>query len=302
MRHQRHPHARAAQPDAWVVRRGRRHLASAANGRASITAPTRVGPSAKMPFSLFGGTSDWPTPYPACPSPIVNSIYGCDFVTAPQRVQDKVSDILARFKHDRAFRGKQHGVTHGLWGMSPAEQTRLRIRLTVLWHTLEHLRPSTSAIVELGTYLGSTAMGMRMVMDHLGYRYPEHVLHVYDSFEGLPAPNRSQDGRTELKAGHLRSSIDTYLDRFRSAVSVAELLVSNSSHLCLIPATISLLYLARRASTRPICTRASSATSHPPSTRSASPLPSTTVRHPPYLVTGRTLACRLPLGSHAQCP
>ena len=65
-------------------------------------------------------------------------------------------------------------------------------------------------------YLGSTAMGMRMVMDHLGYRYPEHILHVYDSFRGLPPPDR-RDGRTELQQHQLSSSIDAYLERFRSA-------------------------------------------------------------------------------------
>ena len=161
--------------------------------------------------------SDWPVPYPACPSPIVNSIAGCDFVTiAPPHVRQAVDDILQKFKRDKSFKGQQ-AVTHGLWGISSAEQTRLRIRLTVLWYTLERIRPTRSAIVELGTYLGTTAMGMRMVMDLLGYRYPEHVLHVYDSFRGLPPPSRRNDGRTELQAGHLRSNIDAYLERFRAA-------------------------------------------------------------------------------------
>ena len=104
-----------------------------------------------------------------------------------------------------------------MWGTSKQEQIRLRIKLLVLWHTLEKLKPLKSSIVELGTYLGTTAMGMRMVMDHLNFRYPDHVLHVYDSFAGLPRPDNRRDASTELKAGTLVSSIDRYLDRFRAA-------------------------------------------------------------------------------------
>ena len=150
----------------------------------------------------------WPVPYPVCPSPVVNSIRGCDFVdAAPPHALASIVGMIRRFKS-----GERHGL---LLGSSDAEQARLRVRLLVLWHTLEKLRPRKSAIVELGTYRGTTAMGIRMVMDHLGYRYPEHVLHVYDSFRGLPPPTRA-DGRTELKAGGLSSSIDAYLDRFRA--------------------------------------------------------------------------------------
>ena len=57
-----------------------------------------------MPFA------DWPTPYPACPSPIVNSIAGCDFVTvAPPYVRHTIDAILQKFKGDKRFRGQQSG-------------------------------------------------------------------------------------------------------------------------------------------------------------------------------------------------
>ena len=94
--------------------------------------------------------------------------------------------------------------------------SRLRVRLTALWLTLTRLQPRASAVVELGTYAGTTAMGMRMVMDRLGYRYPRHVLHVFDSFEGLPPPS-AHDRGTILRHGGLNSSIGDYLRRFRSA-------------------------------------------------------------------------------------
>ena len=47
-------------------------------------------------------------------------------------------------------------------------------------------------------------------------RYPRHVLHVFDSFEGLPPPS-AHDRGTFLRRGGLNSSIGDYLRRFRSA-------------------------------------------------------------------------------------
>ena len=63
---------------------------------------------------------------------------------------------------------------------------RLRARLLILWETLQRLQPTSSAIVELGCFVGTSTLGFRMVMDELGFTYPKHVLHVYDSWQGLP--------------------------------------------------------------------------------------------------------------------
>jgi len=157
-------------------------------------------------------------PWPAlnCSWPVVTSATGCDFIqAAPPDVQAQIERIVGHFRSDRRFHTS--AVKHVLDGSTRIEQKRLKIRLTVLWSTLERLKPTQSAIVELGTFVGTTAMGMRMVMDTLGYRYPEHVLHVFDSWEGLPAPRSREGGLGQLKAGGLVSSVDAYLDRFRRA-------------------------------------------------------------------------------------
>ena len=172
---------------------------------------------------------DWPQPYPQCPAGTLNSIAGCNYTDiAPPRVLKRVNEILLNFIHNATFRGcsdhrnrrNQTSCNHSdprlLWGKTAQEQLRLKIKLLVLWHTLETLRPNASAIVELGTFVGTTAMGLRMVMDELGYRYPHHVLHVYDSWQGLPPPTKEDRG-TGLGQGGLTSSIDAYLDRFAAA-------------------------------------------------------------------------------------
>ena len=118
-------------------------------------------------------------PWPAlnCSWPVVTSATGCDFIqAAPPDVQAQIERIVGHFRSDRRFHTS--AVKHVLDGSTRIEQKRLKIRLTVLWSTLERLKPTQSAIVELGTFVGTMAMGMRMVMDTLGYRYPEHVLHV----------------------------------------------------------------------------------------------------------------------------
>ncbi|MGW0731801.1 TylF/MycF/NovP-related O-methyltransferase [Streptomyces sp. NPDC002851] len=58
------------------------------------------------------------------------------------------------------------------------------------------------AVVEVGTFRGATALWMRAVLDTLGEESRE--IHVYDSFQGLPAP--SKEDSDHLGAGELVSS------------------------------------------------------------------------------------------------
>lgn len=79
-------------------------------------------------------------------------------------------------------------------------------RLRVISDELAALsdRRVPGAVVELGTFRGATALWMRAVLDTLGEESRE--IHVYDSFQGLPAPG-DQDS-DHLGAGELVSSPD----------------------------------------------------------------------------------------------
>jgi len=66
-------------------------------------------------------------------------------------------------------------------------------------------------VVELGCNEGQSSVLMRKVMD---YYAPERVLHVYDSFEGLPAANQ-KDGSIPFAAQDLKVPKDILIDNFR---------------------------------------------------------------------------------------
>jgi O-methyltransferase len=56
------------------------------------------------------------------------------------------------------------------------------------------------AIVELGCNAGRTSVFLQMLIDHFA---PERELHLYDSFEGLPAPGTDDP---YLQAGDLKAT------------------------------------------------------------------------------------------------
>src|SRR5262249_9120598 len=65
--------------------------------------------------------------------------------------------------------------------------------------------------VELGCYEGTTAVLLQTTLDQFG---SAKALHVYDSFEGLPAPSAA-DGATAFGAGDCRATQDALLANFR---------------------------------------------------------------------------------------
>jgi O-methyltransferase len=69
-------------------------------------------------------------------------------------------------------------------------------------------------LVELGCYEGKTAVLMQTIIQHWA---PSRRLHVYDSFQGQPAPGRQdrQGSRSPYAAGRLLASVDQVLGNFK---------------------------------------------------------------------------------------
>jgi O-methyltransferase len=65
------------------------------------------------------------------------------------------------------------------------------------------------AVVEIGCYAGRTSVLLRKVIDHFA---PERELHVYDSFQGLPAAGPYDTDYTG--EGQLATSVETLLATF----------------------------------------------------------------------------------------
>ncbi|HET8991647.1 MAG TPA: TylF/MycF/NovP-related O-methyltransferase [Candidatus Saccharimonadales bacterium] len=71
-------------------------------------------------------------------------------------------------------------------------------------------------IVEMGCYIGTTSLFIERLLS----RYPQpRDLHVYDSFEGLPAKQQLDQGAVgqEFKEGELRASKKELVKHFRQA-------------------------------------------------------------------------------------
>ncbi|MGH8895641.1 MAG: TylF/MycF/NovP-related O-methyltransferase [Egibacteraceae bacterium] len=64
-------------------------------------------------------------------------------------------------------------------------------------------------VVELGCHSGRTSVFLQMIIEHFD---PRRTLHVYDSFEGLPAPSQ-RDGEL-FDAGDLRATADDLVATF----------------------------------------------------------------------------------------
>mmetsp|Transcript_52006 Transcript_52006/g.173572 ORF Transcript_52006/g.173572 Transcript_52006/m.173572 type:complete len:330 (-) Transcript_52006:28-1017(-) len=159
--------------------------------------------------------SAWPTTnYPQCPERLAANV-GCDYVSsAPRFAVASIERILDHLAH-----GEKPQFSSGVYKVNKRSEqiNRLRMKLLLLWHTLERLRPAApSAVVELGCFVGTTTMGLRMVMDALGFRAPGHLLHCFDSWQGLPAPTDSDMG-TSSRKGSLTASMRTYTQRFRAS-------------------------------------------------------------------------------------
>jgi O-methyltransferase len=65
-------------------------------------------------------------------------------------------------------------------------------------------------IVEVGCNVGKTSVFLRMVMDYFA---PERELHVYDSFQGLPAPGEHD---AYLKEGECQATVEQLRETFRT--------------------------------------------------------------------------------------
>lgn len=88
---------------------------------------------------------------------------------------------------------------------------------TVLGRLEKVLRSDVQGdIVEFGCYIGTTSLFMRRLLDVYG---SDKVLHVYDSFEGLP-PKTAQDASAagiDFKAGELQAGKRQLLEQFHRA-------------------------------------------------------------------------------------
>jgi len=68
-------------------------------------------------------------------------------------------------------------------------------------------------VVELGCHAGTTAIVLRKTLDQLG---ADRRLHVYDSFEGLPAKS-PEDGVTRFEPGDCRTTEEALVENFQRA-------------------------------------------------------------------------------------
>lgn len=82
-----------------------------------------------------------------------------------------------------------------------------------LYHLLHQvvLMEVPGDIVELGCYEGTTALLLQMTLDQLK---SERILHLYDSFQGMPEVNQI-DG-TRFKKGSLSSSLEVLQSHFNA--------------------------------------------------------------------------------------
>jgi O-methyltransferase len=92
--------------------------------------------------------------------------------------------------------------------------------LAVIWRELEYILQQNipGHIVEFGCYLGTTSLFLRRLLDK--YAQSEgRELHVYDSFEGLPAKTAEDTSAagTDFAQGKIAASKKQLLQEFRRA-------------------------------------------------------------------------------------
>jgi O-methyltransferase len=89
--------------------------------------------------------------------------------------------------------------------------TNIEQRINIYHLALQTLVFSVpGALVEFGCYKGATGVLLRKVIDESGQ---SRELHLYDSFQGLPAPT-SEDGRLPFKRGDFYVAADEVLQSF----------------------------------------------------------------------------------------
>jgi hypothetical protein len=79
-------------------------------------------------------------------------------------------------------------------------------RLVTLWQQVRYLDRAgvRGALVECGTWKGGAAA--LMALAHLRSGEPHRDLHLFDSFEGLPEPDRAHDGDMAVRYADARAS------------------------------------------------------------------------------------------------
>ena len=79
-------------------------------------------------------------------------------------------------------------------------------RMVTLWQQVRYLDRAgiEGCLVECGTWKGG-AMGM-MTLAHMSSGKPHRVVHLFDSFEGLPEPSAEKDGQVAIDYASNRAS------------------------------------------------------------------------------------------------
>ena len=85
-------------------------------------------------------------------------------------------------------------------------------RLIGLYHLLSQVLAYdvVGEVVELGCHAGQSAVLLREILDH---HRSEKLLHVYDSFQGLPPP-QIEDAGARFVGGDMRATEDELLQKF----------------------------------------------------------------------------------------
>ncbi len=93
-------------------------------------------------------------------------------------------------------------------------------RMVTLWQQVRYLDQAgiVGCFVECGTWRGG-AMGM-MALSHMASGQPSRVVHLFDSFEGLPEPIGEKDGQMAVDYANNRASGN--LDSIRRCVGSLE--------------------------------------------------------------------------------
>lgn len=94
-------------------------------------------------------------------------------------------------------------------------EDHLRVVLSNLYNTLE--QKVEGDVVELGCNVGTTSMFIRKLLDEYG---SDKEFHVYDSWEGLPAPSEKDNPRNfkgNFKKGDCKTQKEIFIHNFKKA-------------------------------------------------------------------------------------
>lgn len=109
-------------------------------------------------------------------------------------------------------------------------------RLALAAVALETAARSKAHVCEFGAYKGGSYAILRQAM-------PKHEIHVYDSWEGLPAPTK-EDGENPLPAGKFKSTVEEFGQNTATLLPrPLGLFVGPINHHLCLPHKISLAFL-----------------------------------------------------------